>query len=117
MEETLGYFQIYCETNVSNGPDALLKIESSNFIRSTIRFNHYTSSYLGMDGIRLLKKKIKSSNPGVNHPFILMLSSLEKNLYQYEADKSGINKFISKPVKLHELNSTLFPIVREEYAK
>jgi two-component system response regulator AlgR len=48
--------------------------------------------------------------PGVSQPFILMLSSLEKNLYQYEADKIGINKFISKPVKLHELNSTLLSL-------
>jgi CheY-like chemotaxis protein len=39
-----------------------------------------------------------------------MLSSLEKNLYQNEADKNGINKFISKPVKLHELNSTLLSL-------
>ena len=48
--------------------------------------------------------------PGLNQPFILMLSSLEKNLYQHEADKTGINKFISKPVKLHELNSTLLSL-------
>ena len=63
----------------------------------------------GMDGINLVKE-IKESIPGVNQPFILMLSSLEKNLYQHEADKTGINKFISKPVKLHELNSTLLSL-------
>jgi CheY-like chemotaxis protein len=39
-----------------------------------------------------------------------MISSLEKNMYQYEAEKVGINKFISKPVKLHELNSTLLSL-------
>ena len=32
MEETLGYFQIYCETS-SNGREALLKIESARAIR------------------------------------------------------------------------------------
>ena len=63
----------------------------------------------GMDGINLVKE-IKESIPGVNQPIILMLSSLEKNLYQHEADKTGINKFISKPVKLHELNSTLLSL-------
>ncbi len=35
MEETLGYFQIYCET-ASNGQDALLKIESARSIRTTL---------------------------------------------------------------------------------
>ena len=39
-----------------------------------------------------------------------MLSSLEKNMYQYEADKTGINKFLSKPVKMHELYSTLLSL-------
>ncbi len=58
----------------------------------------------------ILVKEIKESIPGVNQPFILMLSSLEKNLYQHEADKNGIDKFISKPVKLHELNSTLLSL-------
>src|SRR5450755_3946095 len=62
-----------------------------------------------MDGINLVKE-IKESIPGVSQPFILMLSSLEKNLYQHEADKTGIDKFISKPVKLHELNSTLLSL-------
>jgi len=63
----------------------------------------------GMDGISLVRQ-IKESIPGVSQPIILMLSSLEKNLYQNEADKTGINKFISKPVKLHELNSTLLTL-------
>jgi CheY-like chemotaxis protein len=63
----------------------------------------------GMDGINLVKE-IKLAYPDAAQPFILMLSSLEKNLYQIEADKTGINKFISKPVKLHELNSTLLSL-------
>lgn len=63
----------------------------------------------GMNGISLVKE-IKHLFPGNNKPFILMLSSLEKSMYQYEADKYGINKFISKPVKLHELNSTLLSL-------
>ncbi len=108
MEETLGYFQIYCETAV-NGPDALVKIEqarSSGHPFDLIITDHHMP---GMDGIHLVKK-IKESIPDSNQPFILMLSSLEKNLYQHEADKNGINKFISKPVKLHELNSTLLSL-------
>ena len=108
MEETLGYFQIYCETTTS-GQDALLKIESawsSGQPFDLIITDHHMP---GMDGINLVKE-IKESIPGVSQPFILMLSSLEKNLYQHEADKTGINKFISKPVKLHELNSTLLSL-------
>jgi PAS domain S-box-containing protein len=108
MEETLGYFQIYCET-CNNGQDALRKIEtarSSGEPFDLIITDHHMP---GMDGINLVKE-IKESIPGVSQPFILMLSSLEKNLYQHEADKTGINKFISKPVKLHELNSTLLSL-------
>jgi PAS domain S-box-containing protein len=108
MEETLGYFQIYCETS-SNGPDALLKIESAKLSGQPFDLIITDHHMPGMDGISLVRQ-IKESIPGVNQPVILMLSSLEKNLYQNEADKTGINKFISKPVKLHELNSTLLTL-------
>jgi PAS domain S-box-containing protein len=108
MEETLGYFQIYCET-ASNGPDALSKIATASVSGQPFDLIITDHHMPGMDGINLVKE-IKMSNPDVSQPFILMLSSLEKNLYQYEADKSGINKFISKPVKLHELNSTLLSL-------
>jgi CheY-like chemotaxis protein len=62
-----------------------------------------------MDGIKLVKE-IKKLLKGHTEPFILMLSSLEKTLYQQEAEKTGINKFLSKPVKLHELNTILSTI-------
>ena len=108
MEETLGYFQIYCETS-ENGADALLKIESANSSGQPFDLIITDHHMPGMDGISLVKK-IKQLTPAVTQPFILMLSSLEKNLYQHDADKTGINKFISKPVKLHELNSTLLTL-------
>ncbi len=108
MEETLGYFQIYCETT-TNGKEALLKIESARSSGQPFDLIITDHHMPGMDGINLVKE-IKESIPGVSQPFILMLSSLEKNLYQHEADKNGINKFISKPVKLHELNSTLLSL-------
>ncbi|HEY4154873.1 MAG TPA: response regulator, partial [Puia sp.] len=108
MEETLNYFQIYCET-CTNGPDALLKIEMANSSGAPFDLIITDHHMPGMDGINLVKE-IKHSIPGAIQPFILMLSSLEKNLYQNEADKTGINKFISKPVKLHELNSTLLSL-------
>jgi PAS domain S-box-containing protein len=108
MKETLGYFQIYCET-CSNGPDALLRIEIASTAGEPFDLIITDHHMPGMDGIDLVKE-IKHSMPGAVQPFILMLSSLEKNLYQNEADKTGINKFISKPVKLHELNSTLLSL-------
>ena len=108
MEETLGYFQIYCETT-TNGQEALLKIEAARISGQPFDLIITDHHMPGMDGINLVKA-IKESIPGVSQPFILMLSSLEKNLYQHEADKTGINKFISKPVKLHELNSTLLSL-------
>jgi DNA-binding response OmpR family regulator len=58
------------------------------------------------DGITLIKE-IKKFPFSSDQLFILMLSSLEKNMYQLEADRTGINKFLSKPVKMHELHSTL----------
>ncbi len=36
-----------------------------------------------------------------------MLSSLEKNIYQHEADEIGIYKMLTKPVKMYELYSVL----------
>jgi PAS domain S-box-containing protein len=108
MEETLGYFQIYCETS-ANGHEALIKIEAAQLAGQPFDLIITDHHMPGMDGINLVKE-IKESMPGLNQPFILMLSSMEKNLYQHEADKTGINKFISKPVKLHELNSTLLSL-------
>jgi PAS domain S-box-containing protein len=108
MEETLGYFEIYCETT-TNGQEALLKIESASLSGQPFDLIITDHHMPGMDGISLVRQ-IKDSIPGVSQPIILMLSSLEKNLYQHEADKTGINKFISKPVKLHELNSTLLSL-------
>lgn len=108
MEETLGYFQIYCET-CTNGQDALMKIESANISGEPFDLIITDHHMPGMDGINLVKE-IKQSIPGAVQPFILMLSSIEKNLYQTDADKTGIDKFISKPVKLHELNSTLLSL-------
>jgi len=108
MEETLGYFQISSDT-ASSGLEALKKIESARHSDQPFDLIITDHHMPGMDGIQLVRT-IKESDPGLNHPFILMLSSLEKNLYQHEADKTGINKFISKPVKIHELNSTLLSL-------
>jgi len=62
-----------------------------------------------MDGIALVKE-IKKTFPGQEQLFMLMLSSPEKNIYHSEAVRAGINKFLSKPVKMHELHATLLSL-------
>ncbi|MBS1601761.1 MAG: response regulator [Bacteroidetes bacterium] len=55
-----------------------------------------------MDGITLVKE-IRRMVCGSEEPFILMLSSLDKSSFQEEAEKTGIHKFLSKPVKLSHI--------------
>jgi CheY-like chemotaxis protein len=63
----------------------------------------------GMDGIALVREVNKLS-PDQHVPSILMLPALEKNIYQHEAVKVGITKFLSKPVKIHELHAILLSL-------
>jgi CheY-like chemotaxis protein len=60
----------------------------------------------GMDGITLVGK-IKEMLKGADQPFILMLSSLERTVFQQKAEIIGIDKFLSKPVKIGDLVSLL----------
>lgn len=59
-----------------------------------------------MDGVTLVRK-IKELLKGRRQPFILMLSSLDKGMCVEDAEQIGIDMFLSKPVKLHELNNIL----------
>jgi PAS domain S-box-containing protein len=108
MQEILGHFQIYSETAV-NGKEALEKISYAANINEPYDLIISDNHMPGMDGINLAKE-MKQQASMHNQPFILMLSSLEKNMYLYEAEKLGINKFLSKPVKMHELHSTLLSL-------
>ena len=108
MQETFGYFNIHSELAAS-GTLALAKIKEAR--EKNEPFNLIITDHMmpGMDGIALVKE-IRRSFPDSEQPFILMLSSLEKNIYQTEAGKAGINKFLSKPVKMHELHATLLSL-------
>jgi PAS domain S-box-containing protein len=108
MREIFGHFHIESELAAS-GSEALAKIKEAQ--QNKDPFNLIITDHLmpGMDGISLVKE-IKKTTPGDIQPFILMLSSLEKNIYQHEAGKAGINKFLSKPVKMHELHATLLSL-------
>jgi CheY-like chemotaxis protein len=92
--------------------DALSKIQRSQHDDHPFDLIIADHHMPGMDGIALIKEIRNRIHKNVL-PSILMLSSLEKNMYQYEADKTGINKFLSKPVKMHELYSTLLSLFEQ----
>ncbi|MHA4810164.1 response regulator [Flavitalea flava] len=108
MQETFAYFHIEAEL-ADNGAAALEKIKAAE--KKGQSFNLIVTDHRmpGMDGIAMVKE-IKKAFPGNDMPFILMLSSVEKNIYQTEAAKAGIQKFLSKPVKIHELHATLLSL-------
>ncbi len=108
MQEIFVYLNIACEV-APNGPAALEKIQQSGQEKQPFDLIITDHHMPGMDGIALIKE-VKNKLQNNTQPSILMLSSLEKNMYQYEADKTGINKFLSKPVKMHELHSTLLSL-------
>jgi signal transduction histidine kinase/CheY-like chemotaxis protein len=108
MRGIFEYLHIPCKICYS-GPEALVLIAQA--IQNNEMFDLVITDHQMpvMDGITLVKE-IKKLLKGHTEPFILMLSSLEKTLFQHEAERIGINKFLSKPVKLHELNNVLAAI-------
>jgi len=108
MKENFGYLNIRAEVAGGHG-GALEKIKEA--IAAGDPFNLIVTDHLmpGMDGIALVKE-IKKIFPRQELAFMLMLSSPEKNIYHSEAVKAGINKFLSKPVKMHELHATLLSL-------
>jgi len=112
MGELFSYFQIECEVAAS-GWDALILMEKASAAQEPFDLVITDHHMPGMDGITLVKE-IKRQKRNHSQPFILMLSSLEKNMYQHEADKTGIHKFLSKPVKMHELNATILSLFEKQ---
>jgi len=108
LQDIFSYMNIDCETS-SEANDAVLKIKEALEKKQPfdlIISDHHMEPKNGITLIKEIKKIPSNGNPF----FMLMLSSLEKNMYQFEADKAGINKFITKPVKMHELHSTLLSL-------
>jgi PAS domain S-box-containing protein len=105
MQEIFRYFSIPCET-AHNGREALAildRIHQNAEPLDLILTDHHMPE---MDGMQLVQEMRKSSQ-GYTQPVIMMLSSLEKNIFQRQAEKLGIHGFLSKPVKLYELYATL----------
>jgi signal transduction histidine kinase/CheY-like chemotaxis protein len=105
MRGIFDYLNIPCRI-CTNGPEALLMIAEA--VRKDEMFDLIITDHQMpvMDGITLVKE-IKVLLKGRTEPFILMLSSLEKTMFQHEAESIGVDKFLSKPVKLQELNKLL----------
>ncbi|HLZ88004.1 MAG TPA: response regulator, partial [Puia sp.] len=108
MQEIFSYFHI--ESVLASGAEeAIARMKEARQQKDP--FSLVITDHLmpGMDGIALVKE-LKRLFPGNNAPYVLMLSSLEKDLYQHEAAKAGITKFLSKPVKMHELYGALLSL-------
>jgi signal transduction histidine kinase/CheY-like chemotaxis protein/methyl-accepting chemotaxis protein len=115
MKGIFEYLDIPCKI-CFNGLDALRIIQEAidhNQLFDLIITDHQMP---GMDGITLVGE-IKKLLSGSSEPFILMLSSLEKTMFQHEAEKIGIDKFLSKPVKLNELVNLLSYLFEQSYLK
>lgn len=108
IQEIFGYFHITAEL-ASGAEEALARVKDARQKKEP--FDLVITDHLmpGMDGITLVKE-MKKLFPGNKNPYVLMLSSLEKNIYQHEAAKAGINKFLSKPVKMHELYGAMLSL-------
>ncbi|MEJ7557918.1 MAG: response regulator [Pedobacter sp.] len=108
MKGIFEFLNIPCKTCLS-GREALVMIKDS--ITEGKMFDLIVTDHQmpEMDGIALVKK-IKELDERCASPFILMLSSLEMDLYRQEAEGIGIHKFLSKPVKLHGLTTILMDI-------
>ena len=104
LESIFRYLDVDC-TTCDGGPQALniLAATADNESFDLIITDHQMPV---MDGITLVGK-IKESLTGRPQPFILMLSSLDKGMCLEDAARAGIDLFLSKPVKLHELNGIL----------
>jgi PAS domain S-box-containing protein len=112
MAEIFSYFKIECA--VSSGAaeafNVLEKMKMNGEQPDLIIIDHNMPE---MDGIELSKKLREMMHPE-SKPHILMLSSLEKNIYQHEAEKIGITRMITKPVKLYELYALLCSLFSKE---
>ncbi|HSC38770.1 MAG TPA: response regulator, partial [Chitinophagaceae bacterium] len=112
MQGIFDYLQISCEIT-SGGEEALAAIARAAANAQPFDLIITDHHMPGMDGI-MLAREIARQTTAAHNPVVLMLSSLEKNMYRYEAEQTGIHKFLSKPVKLHELNDTLLSLFNNQ---
>jgi CheY-like chemotaxis protein len=105
LQDIMKHFDIPCD--VASGPkEALMKIESIKKNNEPLDVVITDQQMPDMDGLSLTRI-IKSELPDSNCVHILMLSALEKNIHQQQANDLGIYKMLTKPVKMYELYSVL----------
>ena len=105
MQETFKYFHIDCAV-ASGAKEAFMmidKMKANDEPLDLVITDHHMPE---MDGLTL-SKELKNKLGKDQGAHILMLSSLEKNIYQHEAEQIGIYKMLTKPVKMYELYSVL----------
>ncbi len=108
MQEIFNYFRLPCEL-ASDAKEALELIrnsENSDAPYDLIITDHHMPD---MDGITMVEE-LRKCLPYGRDPFILMLSSLEKNQFSQRAERAGIHKLLSKPVKMHELYALILSL-------
>ncbi|RYG03949.1 MAG: response regulator, partial [Chitinophagaceae bacterium] len=104
MSETFRYFDINCEVaaDSTEALQTLDRMKENGIVPDLV----ITDNNLpGISGIQLAKEVRYDKQ--FDNPVVLMLSALEKNIYQPEAEKVGIQRLLTKPVKLHELYALL----------
>jgi PAS domain S-box-containing protein len=107
VQEILGHFHIPADI-ASSGALAIQKVKEARGRKDPFSLVITDHQMPGMDGIALVREINKLFPEHL--PCILMLPALEKNIYQHEAVKLGITKFLSKPVKIHELHAILLSL-------
>jgi CheY-like chemotaxis protein len=111
MQELFGFMNVECFVSTS-GEDALAILKKARTDHKCFDLIITDYQMPSMDGITLVKE-IKTILKDHAQPFILMLSSLERNLHRNEAESIGIDLFLSKPVRFNELNQILASIFED----
>ncbi|MBL7735709.1 MAG: response regulator [Chitinophagaceae bacterium] len=109
MQQVFEYFEIPCEV-ASGAKEALMMLERFDAAGDLPDMAILDLHMEEMNGIAL-SAEIRKKTPAHQRPHILMLSAMEKNKYQQEADDAGIYSMLTKPVKAYELYALLCSMV------
>ena len=95
--------KIHCDT-ASSGESALRMVNENN----AYDFYFIDWNMPGMDGIAL-SNALKAKEQNAENAVIIMISAIEWNVIKDEAQKAGINRFLSKPL----FPSTIIDLIGE----
>lgn len=115
LQEILRHYNISCET-ASGAKEALAmldRVQQNKEPLDLIITDHHMPEMNGIQLVQEMRKRLGT----LSHPTILMLSSIEKNEYQSAANALGIDRFLTKPVKMHELYELLCSIFNTGYER